>query len=89
MYLNEFDAIFPLHASGAGYIDRLFEIVEEAVESGSAGASRITTLPVPPPPLASTFGPVDKAVLVREHLSRFASCEDRPKHSQDISDDSV
>lgn len=73
LYLNKIDVIFALHASGAGYIDSVFEIVEEAVESNSSGASCITTLPVPPPPLASSFGPVDKAVLVREHLSRFAS----------------
>lgn len=73
LYVNEIDVIFASHAFGAGYIDRLFEIVEEAVESGSFGASCIATLPVPPPPLASSFEPVDKAVLVREHLSRFAS----------------
>lgn len=48
LYVNKIDVIFALHASGAGYIDRLFEIVEEAVESGSFGASCIATLPVSP-----------------------------------------
>ncbi|KAH7933528.1 hypothetical protein HPB49_013384 [Dermacentor silvarum] len=71
-----------------GYVGLLLEIVNEVVDSGSFGDSHVTTLPTPPP-LTSSFGPVDKAALVRGHLSRFASSEDRPRHTEDSSDDSA
>ncbi|XP_077504586.1 uncharacterized protein LOC144114607 [Amblyomma americanum] len=65
-----------------GYVEHLPEIVDELVESGSFGATHVTTLPQPPPPLTSSFGPVDKAALVRDHLSRFESREEQGRHTE-------
>ncbi|XP_049520769.1 uncharacterized protein LOC125944391 [Dermacentor silvarum] len=67
------------------YVGLLLEIVNEVLDSGSFGDSHVTTLPTPPP-LTSSFGPVDKAALVRGHLSRKSSSLDDENEDDDGED---
>ncbi|KAK8781228.1 hypothetical protein V5799_017432 [Amblyomma americanum] len=64
-----------------GYLEHL-EIVDELVEGGSFGATHVTTLRLPPPPLTSSFGQVDKAARVRDYLSRFESREEQARDTE-------
>ncbi|KAL3198362.1 hypothetical protein MRX96_014190 [Rhipicephalus microplus] len=65
----------------------LLRLVDEFVENGSFGVE-MSTLPLPPPPLTSSFATVDKSVLERDHLSRFSSCREPHGRTNGASDDS-
>ncbi|KAH7943462.1 hypothetical protein HPB52_008745 [Rhipicephalus sanguineus] len=49
-----------------GYVDRLFDILNEYIDGAIPFA-----LPAKPPHVTSALGPIDKTELVQSHLSRF------------------